>query len=72
MRAALPRIVCPSLVIQGADDAYGSTAQVTHIAEGASGPVETRLLPGCGHQPHLEQRAAVIAATTGFLAGALR
>jgi pimeloyl-ACP methyl ester carboxylesterase len=69
LRAALPRIACPTLVIQGADDAYGSREQVTRVAEGVSGPVETLLLPGCGHQPHLEQRAAVIAAVTGFLAG---
>ncbi len=68
LRGALPRIVCPTLVVQGAEDAYGSTQQVTGIAEGVSGPVETLLLPGCGHQPHLEQRAEVIAAVAGFLA----
>jgi pimeloyl-ACP methyl ester carboxylesterase len=72
LRVALPRIACPTLVIQGADDAYGSKQQVTLIAEGVSGPVETRLLPGCGHQPHLEQRAAVIAATADFIARNLR
>lgn len=72
LRAALPGITCPALVIQGAEDAYGSTEQVTRIAEDVAGPVETRLLPGCGHQPHLEQRAAVIAATTDFIGRNLR
>jgi pimeloyl-ACP methyl ester carboxylesterase len=72
LRAALPRITCPTLVVQGADDAYGSTEQVTRITEEVSGPVETRLLPGCGHQPHLEQRATAIAATTDFIARNLR
>ncbi|GAB4358900.1 MAG: alpha/beta hydrolase [Kiloniellaceae bacterium] len=68
MRAALPRIACPTLVIQGEDDAYGSAAQVTEIAQRAGGPVETLLLPGCGHQPHLEQRARVLAGVAAFLA----
>jgi pimeloyl-ACP methyl ester carboxylesterase len=68
IRAELPGIACSSLVIQGAEDAYGSAAQVEEIAARATGPVETCLLPGCGHQPHLEQRQAVIAAVRTFLA----
>jgi len=68
LRAQLPRIACPTLVIQGADDAYGSETQLQLIAEGASGPVETLLLPGCGHQPHLEKRPETIAATVDFIA----
>lgn len=68
LRAGLSRIACPVLAIQGAEDAYGSARQVGLIAEQAAGPVETRLLPGCGHQPHLEQRPAVLAAATAFLA----
>jgi len=42
------------------------------MTAGSSGPVEMRLLPGCGHQPHLEQRAVVIAATADFIARHLR
>jgi pimeloyl-ACP methyl ester carboxylesterase len=68
MRADLPRLIAPTLVIQGADDAYGSEDQVRLIAERASGPVETLILPGCGHQPHLERRQAVCDAVAGFLA----
>ncbi len=60
MRADLPRIACPVLAIQGEDDAYGSDDQITLIAAGASGPVETLFLPACGHHPHLEQRPAVV------------
>ena len=71
MRDDLPRIACPTLVIQGEDDAFGSAAQVTAIAENAAkkagGPVETRLLAACGHQPHLERRDAVLALTLDFL-----
>jgi len=72
MREDLRKIACPTLVIQGADDAYGSAEQVNEIARRATGPVATLLLPGCGHQPHLEQRAGVLAAAGEFLAGLAR
>ena len=62
MRADLGKITAPTLAIQGADDAYGSPAQIEEIARRAAGPVETRLLPGCGHAPHLDHPAAVLAA----------
>jgi pimeloyl-ACP methyl ester carboxylesterase len=67
LRHRIGRITAPSLVIQGADDAYGSARQVTEVAEKAAGPVDTLFLPGCGHQPHLEQRAAVLHRVTEFL-----
>ncbi|MEQ8357209.1 MAG: alpha/beta hydrolase [Kiloniellaceae bacterium] len=69
MRRDLARITAPCLVIQGADDAYGSERQVGLIMERVSGPADSLLLPACGHQPHLEQRTAVLAAVTAFLAG---
>jgi len=37
-------------------------AEIQRCAQRAGGPVETLLLPGCGHQPHLEKREAVLAA----------
>jgi len=69
LRDRLPQIACPTLVIQGADDAYGSACQLRLIAARTCGPVETLLLPGCGHQPHLERREAVVERVAGFLAG---
>ncbi|GAB4392972.1 MAG: alpha/beta hydrolase [Kiloniellaceae bacterium] len=68
MRADLGRLACPILAIQGAEDAYGGDDQINLIAERARGPVETLFLPGCGHQPHLEQRQGLLAAATAFLA----
>lgn len=68
LRERLPRLACPTLAIQGAEDAYGSAAQIALVAERAAGPVETLLLPGCGHQPHLERRETVLASAGGFLA----
>lgn len=69
MRADLSRITAPTLVIQGAEDAYGSPAQVEEIAKGAAGPVETHLLPACGHAPHLEAMDRLTAATCAFVKG---
>ncbi len=71
MRADLPRITCPVLAIQGEDDDYGSDEQINLIAAAAGGPVETLFLPLCGHQPHLEQRPAVLEAAAAFLARSL-
>jgi pimeloyl-ACP methyl ester carboxylesterase len=66
----LPGICCPMLVIQGEKDQYGTAAQLEAIARGASGPVETRMLAGCGHAPHAEQPEIVLEAMEGFI-GAL-
>lgn len=64
----LGAITVPTLVIQGEDDRYGTPAQVAAIAAGVAGPVETRLLPGVGHSPHLEAPAVTRDAVVAFLA----
>ena len=66
--AELARVTCPVLAIQGRDDPYGSDAQLDAIAAGVAGPVECLALAGCGHAPHHEQRAAVLAAAAAFVA----
>lgn len=63
----LPRLTVPALVIQGEDDQYGTAAQLEAIARGAGGPVELRLLAGCGHSPHRDQPQATIAAIAAFV-----
>jgi pimeloyl-ACP methyl ester carboxylesterase len=63
----LPRIACPLLVIQGADDPYATPAQVTGVARGVSGPVRTELIPNCGHIPHLQAREATLGLIQKFL-----
>lgn len=64
----LPAIPCPLLVIQGADDHYGTAAQVEAIAGQVSGPAEPLILPQCGHAPHLEQPERTCTAIAEFLA----
>ena len=67
IEAGLASVCCPVLAIQGADDEYGTPAQLLAIAHGVSGPVETWLVPDSGHSPHLQARAAVLAKMTGFI-----
>ena len=66
MEHRLPAIACPALVIQGADDEHGTPAQVDAIASGISGPVETCMIPDCGHSPHIERPEAVRARIAEF------
>jgi pimeloyl-ACP methyl ester carboxylesterase len=58
----------PTLLIQGQDDEYGTLAQIDRIVELAQGPVERLVLEKCGHSPHRDQEAAVIAAIADFAA----
>lgn len=57
----------PALVIQGTDDPYGTLTQVSEIERHAPTRVETLILPGCGHQPHLERGEEVLAAIARFV-----
>jgi pimeloyl-ACP methyl ester carboxylesterase len=62
------RIRAPTLLIQGADDPYGTLAQLDLIEQRAPGPVQRVVLAG-GHSPHLEHRARVVRAIARFLSG---
>ena len=64
-------VTAPTLLIQGADDPYGSLAQLDRIEDRARGPVERLVLPG-GHSPHLEHRERVVEAISAFLAASSR
>jgi pimeloyl-ACP methyl ester carboxylesterase len=64
----LPRIVVPVQAIQGEDDEYGSELQLGIIAGKVEGYCETRLVPDCGHSPHLQQPAYVLSEIARFVA----
>jgi pimeloyl-ACP methyl ester carboxylesterase len=68
IESCLAGVTCPTLVIQGADDEYGTTAQLDAIAVQVAGPVETLLLPDCRHSPHRDRPAATLAAMARFIA----
>jgi len=63
----LPTLACDALVIQGRDDEYGTLRQVEAIGAAAPDRVETLVIDGCGHAPHLERRDVVMDAAVGFL-----
>lgn len=56
---------CPTLLIQGVDDPYGSMAQLDRIAAQLPGGFERRHFSG-GHSPHLEANEQTLAALTAF------
>jgi pimeloyl-ACP methyl ester carboxylesterase len=64
----LPDITCPVLLVQGADDQYGTLAQVEAIARQVRGPIEQVVLPSCGHSPHVDQKEATLEAIARFVA----
>jgi pimeloyl-ACP methyl ester carboxylesterase len=62
----LDGITCPTLLIQGEDDEFGSFAHLDKIA--AQCPQTRQLrLADCGHSPHVDRRVDVISATAEFL-----
>jgi pimeloyl-ACP methyl ester carboxylesterase len=67
IEGVLADISCPVLVIQGADDEYGTIAQVEAVEAGVPGKVERLWLEDCGHSPHRDQPDEVGAAIVDFV-----
>lgn len=63
----LPRIMCPILAIQGAEDEYGTMAQLDAIRRQVDGPVEIVSLDNCRHSLHRDHPEDVLAAIESFL-----
>lgn len=63
----LPQIRVPVLVIQGANDEYGTILQVKAIQDLCRAPVSTILLKDCGHSPHVDQPELTMDAICRFL-----
>ncbi len=67
LRALLPGIECPVLLIQGTRDQYGTMAQLDAIEQAVAGSL-TRIELDCRHSPPTELPGETIAAITDFLA----
>jgi pimeloyl-ACP methyl ester carboxylesterase len=63
---SLSAIACPTLVIQGEDDEYGTLAQVEAIRRRVPN-AQSLVLRDCGHSPHRDQPAATLKAITHFV-----
>jgi pimeloyl-ACP methyl ester carboxylesterase len=68
IEAFLPAISCPVLAIQGAEDEYGTMAQVEAIARQVGGACEIVRLEGCGHSPHRDRPGETLSAIARFVA----
>jgi pimeloyl-ACP methyl ester carboxylesterase len=66
IRADIRSIVAPLLLVQGADDEYGSMEQLNAI-ETATADVTRLELIQCGHSPHRDQPDRLIDAVRRFL-----
>lgn len=62
----LPGVRVPSLIMQGEDDEYGTSAQVNGIMDGLTGDKEALMLPACGHSPHRDQPEMTLGAIRRF------
>jgi pimeloyl-ACP methyl ester carboxylesterase len=67
IEGVLPSIRCPVLAVQGADDEYGTMAQVDDLARHVA-QAQVVKLAACGHSPHRDQPAALVAAVVAFMA----
>src|SRR4051812_32944932 len=68
IEADLAGVTAPTLLVQGADDPYGTLEQLDRI-ERRLGGVVGRLGVDGGHSPHLEEPERVVEAVRGFVAG---
>jgi pimeloyl-ACP methyl ester carboxylesterase len=65
LEADAARVTCPALLIQGADDPYGTLDQIDRIEACVRGTVRRLVVPG-GHSPHLEATDQVLDAIARF------
>ncbi len=63
----LPNIVADALIIQGANDKYGTIKQVDAITNCLEGMVEACWIPDCGHAPHIETPELVLEKMSEFI-----
>ena len=64
----VPTIRVPALLIQGSADEYGTLAQFEAFTSQAYCPVETVVIEGAGHSPHLSHAAETLSVIEGFVA----
>jgi pimeloyl-ACP methyl ester carboxylesterase len=66
---AVSRWRVPALIIQGADDQYGTLKQVRAIEARSPAPVTSLILEACRHLPQIDQPQATLGAIVGFCPG---
>jgi pimeloyl-ACP methyl ester carboxylesterase len=69
---ALGYIRVPILIVQGADDQYGTIKQVEATQQECYCPVETAILPGVRHSPHRDSPVLTLDTVAAFINRLLR
>ena len=64
----LPNVRTPVLTVQGANDPYGTLAQLDAIERGCAGPFAKLVIPGCGHDPARDAEAITRESLSRFVA----
>src|SRR5579863_7858824 len=64
---ALGYIRVPILIVQGADDQYGTLRQIEAAQRECYCPVETAILPGVRHSPHRDAPALTLDTVAAFI-----
>ena len=67
IEADLSKIKCPSLIIQGENDEYGTEEQVNKIVKGIGEKAQKLIIPDCGHTPHKQAQGIVLNNILNFL-----
>lgn len=65
--AYLRRVRCPTLVIHGDADEFGSVEFPRRIARELGGVAQLEIIDGCGHVPHREQPGRILSLVADFL-----
>ncbi|MBL4643440.1 MAG: alpha/beta hydrolase [Flavobacteriaceae bacterium] len=63
----IPNIKCPSFIIQGENDEYGTLKQVNRIINATKGSSRALILPNIKHSPHKEVPQLVLEKTAYFI-----
>lgn len=63
----LPLIQCPSLIIQGEDDEYGTLEQIEKITKQTSGQSSKLIIPNVKHSPHKEIPELILEKSAVFI-----
>lgn len=63
----LPQVVCPSLIIQGTEDEYGTVKQVERITTQTNGLSVPLIIPEVKHTPHKEVPELILAQVSKFI-----
>jgi pimeloyl-ACP methyl ester carboxylesterase len=68
----LSRVRCPTMVIHGDANEFGSVEFPRRIARGVQGRSQLEIINGCGHVPHREQPDRILSLVTEFLGDGAR